>query len=162
VFQPNRRPITDDERPHLERLGQALRQLRRSSGLTVKELTVAAMISPQHWANLVGAKRRTKRSTLGRLVAIAVEANPALGSPDQLLEDLCDLAGPTLVLDDPGPPVAPGAPTEEDVRRLYFAWRRHERATQRARRRFDAIDSRYYRLTGEYAYMGPRQEKDDD
>jgi hypothetical protein len=148
------RPITDDELPYLQALGAAVRKMRDESGLTGKALAATALISEGQLGRIVAGTRRTKRSTLGRLVAVAVESNPDLGPADDLLARLCDIAGPSLVVDTSGPVDELPAPTADEVRKRYALWRRYERAAFRARRRYFAIDGRYHRLNGQFAYVG--------
>lgn len=144
------RPIEDFERPHLEALGDAVRSMQQRSGLGPTELCLGASISTQQFWRIVHGQRRTKRSTLGRLVAVAVEANSSLGPSDEALDRLCRLAGPALVMDVTGPvEIAPA--TEEEVRRRYDAWMKQDRRAMRARKHLEAVDRRYRRLHGDYA-----------
>jgi hypothetical protein len=75
--------------------------------------------------------------------------NPRLGPLESTFEDLCALAGPAIVKDTTGPVVIPEPPTVEELQQLFCAWQKQERAAWRARRRFEAVDGRYTRLTGE-------------
>jgi hypothetical protein len=90
------RPIQDDERPYLAALGTELTRLRQDAGLTRYQLAYASLLSAGHLAHLLYGCRRTRRSTLARMVDALVKANPDLGPVDALLEHLCDLAGPAL------------------------------------------------------------------
>jgi transcriptional regulator with XRE-family HTH domain len=145
---PDSRPITDDEVPYLRALGDALRDLRRRSGLTGPELATAAQISAGHFGKLVGGTKRTRRSTLGRLVGMAVEANPALGPAEPILERLCEIAGPALVVDSTAPVEPPSPPTDDELRRLWERWWKLDRATRRARTAWYVADGRYERING--------------
>jgi hypothetical protein len=91
-----RRPITDDERPYLLALGAELKSLRGMSGLTRYQLAFDSLLSMSHLIDLFYGRRRTRRSTLTRIVDALVAANPALGPAQVLHERLCELAGPGL------------------------------------------------------------------
>lgn len=94
-WQPGK-PISDEERPYLRALGVALRDLRAHTGLTVLQFCYRALITEGHFWHLVAGVRRTRRSTIARLVAAAVEANPELGPADPIVDRLCEVAGPAL------------------------------------------------------------------
>jgi hypothetical protein len=72
--------------------------LRRRSGLTRRKVAYGSLISQGHTGALAYAKRRTRRSTLARIVDVLVAAQPSLGPADQLLEHLCEVARPALAL----------------------------------------------------------------
>ena len=92
-----RRPLTDEEFPHLEALGAELRELRERASLSRSQLGWAATVSVTHLANLEGGHRRTRRSTLLRIAGVLVDHIPGyLGSPDDLADYLCAVAGPAL------------------------------------------------------------------
>lgn len=146
LWERDQRPITEAERPHLKALGLAIRNMRRAAGLTLYDLASGAGISTAHLARVGSGDRRTKRSTLSRLVAIAVEANPDLGPAELLLDQLCEIAGPAIVVDTTGPIQPIPVPTEEDLRRLFDRWWRLDRATKRARHEWYAADGRLRRL----------------
>ena len=55
-----------------------------------------AEISVRHIEQIEDAIRRTRRSTLRRIVSALVEVKPELGDPAELLERLVVLAGPGL------------------------------------------------------------------
>lgn len=144
------RPLTDEEMPYLRALGGAVRELRRASGVSGKELALQAGISETHFWRITAGRRRTKRSTLSRMVALMVEANPSLGPVDALLGRLCDLAGPAIVVDTDDLAEVP-PPTPEEVERLLQRYFRANAAARRAYRRWDAADSRLRRLNRETA-----------
>jgi transcriptional regulator with XRE-family HTH domain len=143
------RPIEEFENPYLRALGAGLKDLRKASGLTAKELALGAGISEPHYWHIAGGTRRTKRSTLARLVAIAVEANPDLGSVDVIVARLCALGGPAVVVDGDDPIDDPIPPALEDLERLWRRSLKLSNAAERARRRLAAVESRWLRLGGD-------------
>jgi hypothetical protein len=93
---PNGRPLAEEERPYLRSLGEQLKDLHQSSGRTWFELANASLISKAHLENVAYGRKRTRRSTLARIVDALVEANPQLGPAQELLNRLCSIAGPAL------------------------------------------------------------------
>ena len=92
------RPIADWERPYLERMGQRLRELRRLSGLTQEQLGRAARLHATSVRNIEAGRRRTRRSTLCRLVAgLGVRACDV----ERYVDELAALAGPALAEESP-------------------------------------------------------------
>lgn len=92
------RPLAAHEQPHLAALGRRLRALRRATGLTQAALGVAAGLHPVSVRRIELGLRRTRRSTLRRLV-VALGTDPA--AVDRLLAELVDLAGPALAEESP-------------------------------------------------------------
>ena len=95
-WQKNLRPITPDELEHLKALGAEVKELRRASGLTAFRYCERALLSESQFWKIGGGFVRTRRSTLERLVAAAVEANPDLGPAGPIVDRLCQIAGPAL------------------------------------------------------------------
>jgi hypothetical protein len=90
----SRRPITDDEVPGLEALGDELRRLRWTvARLHRPVLAIRAQISVRQIEQIERAIRRTRRSTLERIVAALVKVEPDLGEPAALVARLTELAG---------------------------------------------------------------------
>jgi hypothetical protein len=89
-----RRPITADEVASLEALGNELRCLRWTvAQLHRPALAVRAQISVRQIEQIERAIRRTRRSTLERIVAALVKVEPDLGEPAALVARLTELAG---------------------------------------------------------------------
>lgn len=82
---------------YLQRLGFFLARLRGAAGLTQYELGRGTHISRQQVARIEAGTRRTRASTL-RAMAEVLAATPwaNLGDPEELTEQLVDLAGPAL------------------------------------------------------------------
>lgn len=96
-----RRPIRTEEAPHLERLGDRLRELRRKAGFRQAELARRAELSPWMLRALERGARRTHRSTLER-VAQALASAPQPPAPaSDLADDLMALAGQALAPESP-------------------------------------------------------------
>lgn len=96
-----RRPLSPDELPHLRAMGAELRRLRGEAGVTAGYVGAVAYITPRQVQRIEQGARRTRRSTLDRIVAALVLAAPDLGSRDSLVEHLCALAGPALAPESP-------------------------------------------------------------
>lgn len=86
-----RRPIEAWEEPHLRALAVDLRALVATSGLSIAAWGRAAEIGSGLFL-ILSAKRRTRRSTLARLVAAVVPESER----EQTLDRLCAVAGPAL------------------------------------------------------------------
>lgn len=83
------RPIDDTERPHLKRLGEILTDLRADAGLTQQTVAQRAHVTASLLCLLEHGRRRTRESTLRRIVVDGLE------KPDAL--DTCiQAAGPSL------------------------------------------------------------------
>jgi transcriptional regulator with XRE-family HTH domain len=96
-----------------------LKEVRRLSGLTWREVSDRSQISPGHLSALSSGNKRTRRSTLARLASVVVDANPDLGDVEALVDDLCQIAGPALA-------------AESDYRdRVDRRWARKERRQTR-------------------------------
>jgi hypothetical protein len=104
----------------MEALGNELRRLRREvAGLSRARLGVSAEMSSRQIEQIERAIRRTRRSTLERIVAALVKAKPDLGDPAALLERLLSLAGASL---------APESQYRERVeKRRKARWKRMKR-----------------------------------
>jgi|GEM_PF-4817108 len=83
---------TAETAPGAAALGFALRRLRVGRGLTLEALAQAARVSPAAVCMLEHGHRRTRRSTLARLVEALVEAEAF----DRTMETLVSLAGGDL------------------------------------------------------------------
>lgn len=93
-----RRPIEVHERPFLIRLGQRLKALREE-GNAPSSLALVGSLSEMQWRHLWRLERgyrRTRPSTLERIARALCTANPDLGDPVSLAEELVGLAGPAL------------------------------------------------------------------
>lgn len=92
-----RRPITPDEVPRLQALGDEIRRLRwRVAHVSRSKLALRAEVSIRQLEQIERAIRRTRRSTLGRIAGALVELRPDIGAADELVERLAALAGPAL------------------------------------------------------------------
>ena len=90
----SRRPITGEEVRGLEALGDEVRRLRWDvARLHRPALAVRAEISVRQIEQIERAIRRTRRSTLERIVRALVKVQPVLGDPEALVERLLSLAG---------------------------------------------------------------------
>jgi transcriptional regulator with XRE-family HTH domain len=96
VRRSSRRPIEVWEVPHLERLGQLLRQQRKAASLTQRELGNAAELSLGTISQIELGDRRTRHSTLRRIAAALVAAQPSLTDSNALAASLAEAAGPAL------------------------------------------------------------------
>lgn len=92
------RPIAGWEQPHLERLGRRLRALRRAAGITQAQLGAAAGLNAVSVRRIELGLRRTRRSTIRRLV-VALGVPPDAVAP--LVDELVTLAGPALAEESP-------------------------------------------------------------
>lgn len=90
------RSIAAEEVPHLRRLGGVVARLRRAAFLTQYELGRGAHVSRQQVARVEAGTRRTRRSTLRAMADVLTDTLPTLGEPDDLTDQLVDLAGPAL------------------------------------------------------------------
>lgn len=86
-------PIEAWERPYLVQLGRRLRALRREAAMTQTQLGAAAGLHPVSVRRIELGLRRTRQSTLRRLV---LGLGTAPGDVDQLMAELIQLAGPAL------------------------------------------------------------------
>lgn len=91
-WQPNR-PLSDEERRALAAMGATLREAREEAKFSRPELARASGVSRSHIAVLEAGERRTRHSTLRRLVEAMYDGAVA----DELLADLVDVAGPAIV-----------------------------------------------------------------
>ena len=69
----SRRPITEEEVPYLESLGDELGRLRKQAGFTYSLLGDQAEISAAQLRNIVHGVRRTRASTLLRICVVLAE-----------------------------------------------------------------------------------------
>jgi transcriptional regulator with XRE-family HTH domain len=96
-----RRPIEDYERPHLAELGTALRTLRQHAGLSRAVLADRTGMNQRSISRIESGERRTRRSTLTRLLTCLVNEDETLGEMDHLLDGLVRRAGPALAAESP-------------------------------------------------------------
>lgn len=96
-----RRAIEDYERPHLAELGAALRTLRQHAGLSRAVLADRTGMNLRSISRIETAERRTRRSTLARLLSALVNEDETLGDMDYLLDGLVRRAGPALAPESP-------------------------------------------------------------
>ena len=87
-----RSPIEVWERSHLESLGPRIRALRQDAGLSQATLGAATELSRTSIERVELGLRRTRRSTLERIVAVLVAEPARQGALDELLA----LAGPAI------------------------------------------------------------------
>lgn len=86
-----RRPITDEERPHLAAMGRRLAELRRAACLTQAQLGAVAGVTDDTIGRIERGQRRTRRSTLGRIAT-----GLAVPDPVATADELAAVAGPGL------------------------------------------------------------------
>jgi transcriptional regulator with XRE-family HTH domain len=90
--------LTEWERPYLEGFGRELRRLRQGAGLSQEGLATAAGLTERSLRRLEKAERRTRRSTIERLVLPLAAALPDW-EPQQLQRHLLVILGPALALE---------------------------------------------------------------
>jgi hypothetical protein len=89
-----RRPIDANEGSGLEAFGDELHRLRWTvARIHRPALAIRAQISVRQIEQIERAIRRTRRSTLERIVAALVSVEPDLGEPAALVARLTELAG---------------------------------------------------------------------
>lgn len=130
-----RRPIEDDERPHLLALGSALRSLRNHAGLSQDAVADLTGMHPRSIERIESGHRRTRRSTLARILAVLISNDRGLGDVDQLLAGLIRRAGPAL------------APESAYQARIEARRARRERRKEREWLRRMAVEDEARRLT---------------
>jgi transcriptional regulator with XRE-family HTH domain len=96
IRRGSRRPIEAWEEPHLERLGQLLRQQRNAASLTQRELGNASELSLGMICQIEFGDRRTRYSTLARIAKALALVHPAIKDPKKIHESLVEAAGPAL------------------------------------------------------------------
>lgn len=96
-----RRPIEPAELPFLNALGDRLKELRTTAGLSQEQLAYRVPLSPQGFTNIEKARRRTRESTLARIVDALLREAPQVGPKERLLAELVSLAGPALAPESP-------------------------------------------------------------
>jgi hypothetical protein len=82
-------------------MGAMLRLAIRSAGLPLAELGERAQVSDDTLRALGAGRRRTRRSTLGRICFALAKARPELGDPKRLADELAAAAGPALAPESP-------------------------------------------------------------
>lgn len=97
----SRRPIEQWEASYLQALGHELEELRSLAGLSQAELAARAILAVGTYSRIANARRRTRASTLERLVRVFVEAHPSLGDPQSVLDMLLATVGPALAEESP-------------------------------------------------------------
>jgi transcriptional regulator with XRE-family HTH domain len=80
----------------LERLGQELRRLRKLTDLTLAEYAWEVELSPTSVGRLERGVRRTRRSTLARIAAVAAAECPDEGTADEILAQMILLGGAAI------------------------------------------------------------------
>lgn len=96
-----RRPLQPHELEPLRLLGAEVKELRRRSGLSCRQLSAVVLFTTRHVERIEQGARRTRRSTLERLVDALVLAAPDLGQRDELVARLVRAAGPALAPESP-------------------------------------------------------------
>lgn len=91
-----RRPVEPWEQPYLDALGTALRALRRDAGLTQADLAWRAGLAERSLRRIEHGQRRTRRSTLSRLVVGLLPSAADGTAAAELEEALVLTAGPAL------------------------------------------------------------------
>jgi transcriptional regulator with XRE-family HTH domain len=89
------RAITDDEVPHLLRMGARLEQLRMAAGMSRRAVADATGMNPQSIFRIERGLRRTRRRTLYLLAGAVSEDAEAAAA------ELVRLAGPALAPESP-------------------------------------------------------------
>lgn len=89
------KPSADDQ-VRLAALGQRLRELRTSAGLGLGRLAVLTGIKDATLQSVELARHRTRASSVRRVVAALVDADPALGTVEELMVELMAIAAGTL------------------------------------------------------------------
>lgn len=95
------RPVEECETPHLLALGSALRSLRGHAGLSQAAVADLTGMNLRSISRIEAGQRRTRRSTLARILAALLNENPSLGDIDHLLDGLIRRAGPALAEESP-------------------------------------------------------------
>ena len=90
------RPVEECETPHLLALGSALRSLRGHAGLSQAAVADLTGMNLRSISRIEAGQRRTRRSTLARILAALLNEDPNLGDIDHLLDGLIRRAGPAL------------------------------------------------------------------
>ena len=92
-----RRPINANEVPGLEALGDELLRLRWTvARIHRPALAIRSQVSVRQIEQIERAIRRTRRSTIERIMLALVKVKPDLGEPAALVARLTELAGPGL------------------------------------------------------------------
>lgn len=128
-----RRPIGSEEVLALEALGREIRRLQNRCGLTQAQLGERSGFGA-YVSKLERGARRSRLSTLERLGAALVEAEPGIGPVEALVARLVALAGETLA--------APTAYPDLDGSRKL---RKERRARRRERQRVREAESKQRR-----------------
>lgn len=132
---PCRRAIADEEVPHLQALGQAIRDLRFDGDdlvVGIGALSQRAQVPPLSLRRIERGVRRTRRSTLARIATAAAALNSESGPADTTLERLVTLAGPSL---------APESPWQKRIdRRRKRRYRRGNYSAKSKRRRSQGLE----------------------
>lgn len=95
------RPVEECETPHLLALGTALRSLRWHAGLSQAAVADLTGMNLRSISRIEAGQRRTRRSTLARILAALLNEDPNLGDIDHLLDGLIRRAGPALAEESP-------------------------------------------------------------
>lgn len=111
-----RRPIHDDEIPHLEAMGDELRRMRLEAGLSWETVAHLASVNWLTVYRLESGVRRTRRPMLERLVVAilsTVDDDVTAAEVADVVDHLIDLVGPALA----GPSMYAGKVADRRVRR---------------------------------------------
>lgn len=95
------REIEDFEKTYLRALGSALRSLRRHAGLSQAAVAEHSGVHPRTIGRIEAGQRRTRRSTLRRILIALTNADGSLGDIEYLLDGLVRRAGPALAAESP-------------------------------------------------------------
>ena len=91
-----RRPIVEWEVPWLAKLGACVRDCRKQAGLSQAVLAARAGLAERSLRRIEHGHRRTRTSTLQRLVAALVGGPAWNGMADEVMARLLEAAGPAL------------------------------------------------------------------
>jgi transcriptional regulator with XRE-family HTH domain len=149
-----RRPIEDNEVPYLEAMGHRLRQLRQAAGMTLEGLARASSSNVRTIQRVEIGVRRTRRSTLSRWLEILTTRAPVIGDVDDLLDELCALAGPGLA------PESEYRDRIERRRKRRIRKLERERAAVWAARELDLAQEEARRVTRRRPHLDPSDRSD--
>lgn len=96
-----RRPLEAHELEPMRRLGRRVSELRMQTGLSHRVIAAGAVLTSRQLERIESAGRRTRRSTLDRILEAMLVGCPDLGDREVLLAELVALAGPALAGESP-------------------------------------------------------------
>ena len=85
----------------MQRLGRRVSELRVQTGLSHRVIAAGAVLTSRQLERIESAGRRTRRSTLDRILGAMLTGCPDLGDREVLLAELVALAGPALAGESP-------------------------------------------------------------